>query len=476
MKQYQKLFIGLTLLLFVSCSSSGGGKDQEVLKKEETSTIPVVAKSGEIKTSNGNITIDDANKVAMTAEKGSQVINGKDGTLSGVFTIGMEASGVNSKSTNNGKIVGGSSADTARSINVNSNGGIKRIGIKASNGGETINNGEISGELSEGIVADGKGSSATNNGKVSFTGVKYTDVYTEDGIEYNKTGTEAIGMRASDGGSVVNEKDGVISGSLSEGMGAEGKGSIVVNYGEINSTGAEWSKTYTDKDGIKHTELGTEANGMYISTGATAINKETGIINLNSEEGIGMYAYDVIYDQNLQLTLTKSMIENYGSVNINAQNGTGIRASKGAAAINAEGAFINLNSGGSNGMYADGMKSTSNESIVENHGTININAENGTGMKALDGGTAINAKDAFINLNSSNGIGMYATGDGSTIENRGKIYLSGSESTPGRDDQTAEEIATSGEMINGKDTKGNIGMKIENGARMINKGSITFGE
>lgn len=485
MKQYKKLFIGLTMLMFVSCGGSGGGGSKEILKKDETSTVPVIAKSGEIKTSNGNISIGDENEIAMTAENGGQVINGEDGIISGVFTIGMEASGINSGAVNNGKVVGGSSVNTARAININSNENIKRIGMKVSNGGKVINNGEISGKLSEGIVAEKEGI-GTNNGEISSIGIEYMTVYTEDGIEYNERRTEGIGMRASDGGhvingesgvisgtisegmraekegstavnngtisstgvewtktytgtdgieynetgtgargmraanggSVVNGKDGLITGTLSEGMKAEGEGSIAVNYGEINSTGAGWSKIYTDKDGVKHTELGTKVNGIYVFSGATAINKETGIINLNSEEGIGMYADDVSYNQNLQLTSIKSKVENYG--------------------------------------------------------TINVNAQNGTGMRVSNGGSAINGETGVINLNSSNGIGMYATGAGSTIENHGKIYLSGSREVEGY--LIDEEIKTSGEIINGKDSKGNIGMKIENGAKMINKGRITFGK
>jgi len=175
---------------------------------------------------------------------------------------------------------------------------------------------------------------------------------------------------------------------------------------------------------------------------------------------------------------TKSIIENYGTINVNTENGTGIKALYGNTAINEEGAFIELNSSNGIGMYAEGMVYDENgqpaiNSRVKNSGTININFENGIGMSAEGGATAINGDTGKINLNSSNGIGMYATGEGSTIENSGTIYLSGSEATPSR---TAEEIATSGEMINGKDTKDNIGMKIENGARMINKGHITFGK
>ena len=108
---------------------------------------------------------------------------------------------------------------------------------------------------------------------------------------------------------------------------------------------------------------------------------------------------------------------------------------------------------------------------IINEGTIEVNHNYGVAMYVDSGATAVN--EGTINLNRKNGIGMYATGTGSTIENRGKIYLSGSVDTASKNNQTDWETAPA---INGMDSKGNIGMKIENGATMINKGQIVFGK
>ena len=835
MKQYQKLFIGLSLLTFISCGSSGGGGHDnatnvtpkapingEVLKKGEISTAPIVAGSGETQISNGNTKIDDKTKVAVMAENGGKITNGTDAIISGIFAVGIEASGTGSEVTNDGKVIGGSNEDIARSVVPSYNQEINTIGMEALNGGQAINNGEISGKLSEGIVADGKGSTAINNGEVSSTGVKYNDIYTEKGITYDETGIWAAGMQSSNGGSIVNSEDGIISGTITEGMRAVGTGSTAINNGNINSSGTEESGIYVDEDGIERTYSGIYSKGMRAKngafvtnngnisgvvsegmraqgTGSTAINNgnisSTGseYINLYTDEngvkhvssgtfGKGMRAKEgasIINGENgtISGTISDGMsaqgegstaanrgeISSTGTENINtyigedgkkhinskANGGRGMRAREGATIANEktgtisgtlrqgmyaegkessavnngkinllemkytdtytdkdgivhsspktnggigmearEGATItngkigtisgnietgmyadgkessavndgSISSSGINwtstytdengitqtsliisgetgmetdggsiinngsisgaieeGMYADekgstgvnngsisssgvkwtntytgkdgreetykgingatGMKtydgsiinngnifgtieegmgaygegsealnngeisfdkfinkntyvnmdgtikvdesmkgtamhayngatvingesgvisgalvtgmsaestgydengqSTSMKSIAKNFGTININGENGIGMKALSGATAINEETGIINLNGSNGIGMYATGEKSTIENRGKIYLSGSEVIFSSDSQTAEDIATNVEMINGKDSKGNIGMKIDSGARMINKGHIVFGK
>ena len=105
-------------------------------------------------------------------------------------------------------------------------------------------------------------------------------------------------------------------------------------------------------------------------------------------------------------------------------------------------------------------------------------------MKAIGKGGeksyALNDKKGIINLNGENGIGMKARGKGATIENRGTINLSGSISTlpiaanEYNDNHQTGDTAVSNISFIGRDNKGNIGMKVEDGAKMINKGKITF--
>jgi len=112
-------------------------------------------------------------------------------------------------------------------------------------------------------------------------------------------------------------------------------------------------------------------------------------------------------------------------------------------------------------------------SIATNEGTINVNQSYSMGMYATSGATVIN--NGAINLNDYYGIGISGEGTGTTIENHGTINLSGTEVMPGY--STDEYAPISDEFIlNGVDSKGNVGMAIRDGARMINSGQIIFGK
>ena len=147
----------------------------------------------------------------------------------------------------------------------------------------------------------------------------------------------------------------------------------------------------------------------------------------------------------------------------------GMKADERSSSLtNSKNGTININSKDGVGMHADDYGK------VINQGTININGKDGIGMYATKGGNAINDETGIINLNNSDGIGMYATGIGSTVENRGTIYLSGTLVEAGVEVDKSSSFLGNG-LYTGKDSQGNFGMKVKDGAQIINKGKIKFG-
>ena len=255
------------------------------------------------------------------------------------------------------------------------------------------------------------------------------------------------------------------------------------NTGTINST-AENSTEGSDSGESK--AVGIYA-GSYFSdeespVSLTGIN--SGKINVSATGSYGGVQTEDIYGD---YTWARGLILDVSGSFINSESGEiTVNATDDNQTADAQGVYLNnWNTSGNlsfenrgiitvTGDITHGVTASGSNVTTSNYGEISIYGNSGYGMGAYNGATAINADTGTINLMGSNGVGMYATGSGSTIENRGTIYLSGSQVASSDNYQTDWET-TETAIVNGMDNKGNMGMKIENGAKMINKGKIVFG-
>jgi hypothetical protein len=188
------------------------------------------------------------------------------------------------------------------------------------------------------------------------------------------------------------------------------------------------------------------------SSGEELTNEATTTIVVQTDSTAAMYS-----------DIDNTTLINDGEIIINGtESGGVVLESSYSEGINNGGITVNGSNGA--GMIGDGIGTTITN---EADGTINIVGNNGYGMAVSNGATAIN--EGTINIDGMNGVGMYAEGDGSTIENNGTIYLPG---TVTGSYLTDGQTALTESISNGSDDDNNTGMKIVNGATMINRGQI----
>lgn len=180
------------------------------------------------------------------------------------------------------------------------------------------------------------------------------------------------------------------------------------------------------------------AFGLFDEGDGEITNVAGGTINLYGNNSVGMQT-------------TSGKAENFGTINIGVDNGTGaivggsgstgMIAGDGATAINS--GHINMNGNNAVGMTANG-----GTVINDKSGTITLNGGNGTIFTTTNDGTAINNGDIVINAedytlfsttdsdegnfqNNGNvtvgagGSKVIIAGDGNNITNSGKIDLNG---------------------------------------------------
>lgn len=315
-----------------------------------------------------------------------------------------------------GKDITGTSYTLTHDVTTDTNDGLKTIGgeiineatitiagewkygMKVENGGNGINNG---------IINASKGVRAIDGGKIINNGL----------ISLTEPNISKVGMQADTSGVVINEETGVI---------------------EIESNGGIWDSGMKTVDGIAKNKgkiilSGGESikDGMFAIGNGTIINEETGIIEINSDDGdsYGMNADDDSIAVNEgEITLNghgigmiaddRGVVTNKGKITLNGDGNTrfGMYATGNGTMINEEKGII----GGENVSY--GMTAHDNSTAV-NKGTININGKNGvfnSGMYV--GNTGIATNEGAIVMNS--GSGMIAENNGTiTNEERGVIEI-----------------------------------------------------
>ena len=151
---------------------------------------------------------------------------------------------------------------------------------------------------------------------------------------------------------------------------------------------------------LKNSATNKENIGILAKKNSTAINKDNGIINVNSVKSIGMLAKE------------GSKIENNTTI---PTNPPGVGQEYG----------INLKAEDGVGMLAEGKNSKNEVSTAVNNGKINIisTAKKSIGMLAQNEGDVKNKKEIEISAEEGVGIFVSETGTGENVGSNGKIDL-----------------------------------------------------
>ncbi len=230
---------------------------------------------------NGAITSNSYRAYGMTATSGSDLTNGKTGTITmnQPYGYGMAISGTSGTLTNDGAITlnnisssglyAANSGTSPAAISVTNNGtitgkGNDNVGISASGSGITVTNGtdgtlNMQGRYNAGIVVNGAGSTVANAGQINSSGTsgKGAEIF-GTGTTFTNTGTISV------------------SGMYGTAIEA-GPQTTVYQNGTLNVTGAD-------------------GTGVMLETGSTLSN--TGTITTTQD-----YSYPVLgYDDNITVT------------------------------------------------------------------------------------------------------------------------------------------------------------------------------
>ena len=415
------------------------------------------------------ITSGDAAHGMVADSDGSQAWNHGTVITGGTNSYGMVASGDNSTINNNsgngtdrasvqtsgagshGMVASGTGSSAHVNISDVVTTGNDAFGMYALNGAGVFNHlgGSIltSGTDSHGMVAEGVGSTATN----------------EPGAVIRTTSADSYGMYALDGGQATNLGEVFTEGLSSHGMYAL-DGSIVVNLGTVRTLGAG-----------SHGMVAENGSGSPSDPYAGAYNNTT--IETSSDGSYGMYA------------VSSSRASNYGTIVTSGDNSHGMVASDGSWAYNH--ADITTNGADAFGMYAlnssfifnygadtietwgDGSHGmvASNDSYAYSDGTIITHGSGSYGMAAFGGSTAISSGD--ITAEGINSVGMYAEGDGSSVTNNGLIIMKRVGSWGMEANGAGASALNTGSIEIRSDTWSRGGMRAYDGAIVRNTGTIT---
>ncbi|CAN2326012.1 Autotransporter domain-containing protein [Fusobacterium sp. oral taxon C10] len=422
---------------------------------------------------NGEITIGQGS-VGMRAED-AIIENGVAGKIlsTGLNTLGMSQSGGTQNITNKGAIT----LIGDKSIALHSE-GITSPNHKVINIGN-ITVGDSSNILSPSIgiySANGVNSTVENSGKV-VAGTKSTAIYAGNidltGTSETTAGNGGIGVYSKIGNVNISENSKITVGATL-GSGQEGVGVYLAgNNQTLNSN--------TDKLSIGKGSFG------YVMTGqgnTVRIGKvgTTGVVNLY-DDSVFIYSGDRTGTIKNYNNLKSIGNENYGIYALGSvENRGNIDFSQGIGNV---GAYS----------YVEGATTTPN--AIKNYGTIKVsksdindpdNRKYGIGMAAgyseetpkgsgnfVTRGLGHIENHGTIKVTDPDSIGMYATGSGSKILNAGRIELSGPKRNIGIFAENGAEVINTGTITTiGSGNVGQIGIAIRKGAILDNRGTINI--
>ena len=205
---------------------------------------------------------------------------------------------------------------------------------------------------------------------------------------------------------------------------------------ENNSTNVVKANVTAENTGVitlKDSTPNKENIGILAKKNSTAINKDNGIINVNSVKSIGMLAKEGSKIENNSNLPPNPLVsgKEYG-INLKAEDGVGMLAegqiSKNEVSTAINNAKIAITETGkkSIGMYAK------DSGDVKNNKEIEVLAENGVGIFVFKTGTGENTSpNGKILLKNKETVGIFAKNNGNThsAQNSGKISLENPDKT-----------------------------------------------
>ena len=447
-------------------------------------SVGMYAKSGVIKNEATGVMNMGNSATALYGVSDSELTN--DGTIN----LGSGSTGLYSESTatpsaemkNTGTIK--STQAKAIGMTYNGNGTGTTTDTRVTNSG-TI---DLSGDQSVGIYGMGQNYQILNSGKVTIgdsanlsspsVGI-FTDVST---ISIKNTGDVTAGKNSIGIYGYGSENSGNVTvGNAGIGIYSKG-GDVNLTGGTIKTGSQEAVGVYSAGTGQKITNTGTafdlgENSFGFVNVGSgNEINSTIANVGLG-KDNVYVYSNDATGKVINITNITTNGDRNYGiysagtvtnSGNIDLTNGlgnVGIYSIKGGTATNT--GTINVGASDSKqNLFSIGMAAgyqKSDTGTVINKGTINVNGKESIGMYASGSGSqAINDTGATINLGADNTTGIYVD-NGATAINRGTITTVGS---------PTRAIG----IYMGKDTKlqntGTININSDSGAGIYLKGTV----
>ena len=318
--------------------------------------------------------------------------------------------------------------------------GDSSAGLYGTNGARLLNKGSISvGNASIGISGKGTGSALRNEGSI-ILGAGSEGIYGNESTDITNTGN--------------------ITGNSADGTGiyAESTSAMTINNsGTIDMQGSDSRGIYAKGTGVK----------TILNTGIVKTGNSSDV----SKPGTGIYSDNAgdIITNNGTVEAGVSSVGIYskaGTVNQNAQVNTGLNGT----GIYADGASVNLNTGSA----------------------LNVGANNGVGVYALNGATVVNdgmttigdgsygyALKTGANLVNNtmatlgeNSVLVYANGAG-TVINNGNISMTGSNNV-GIYSENGGVISNTA-VITGTSGQANMGI-YNHGGSVYNTGNIAVGD
>ena len=464
-----------TILLNTAYSTGIYGKNESTLVNEgsitanKTYSIGMAGENSKL-TNKNKILLNEENSVGMfgtTDEndpKNTTVINQRDdknnltGTITtkkkksvGIFVSTVKALGVTSLAE--------SSAINTGTILIEEEESAGMYGDEANienTGDSTALVASITTKKNESVAMYAKNSNATNKKKITIEGKDSAGIL----VELTKNNKEITGTNDVADNSAVDKDNGLIEVKNEKSVGM--LGTVAASVTTATSKLALFNKKAIDVD--KESSVGmmlvndstdvVKANvkgentgvitlknsttnkgniGILAKKNSTAINKDNGIINVNSIKSIGMLAQEGSNIENNSNLPPDPLVtgKEYG-INLNAEDGVGMLAegkiSKNEVSTAINNAKIAITETGkkSIGMYAK------DSGDVKNNKEIEVLAENGVGIFVSDTGKGENtAPNGKILLKNKETVGIFAKNNGNTYsaQNSGEISLKNPDKT-----------------------------------------------
>ena len=299
-----------------------------------------------------------------------------------------------------------------------------------------------------------KNSNATNKKKITVEGKKSAAILVEMTKDKNISGINDIADNSSDilNGhiEVKNQESAAMYGKIDSKVSVATSTLALINKKAINvdAKSSVGMMLINDSNSVNKTNVKAENSGVITlknatnNTGnigilakknSTGINKDNGIINVNSKKSIGMLAKEGSnVENNSNLPPNPLVVGKEYGINLNEEESIGMlaegqnSASQVSTAIN--NAKISVTAAGKKSI---GMLAQS-KGDVKNNKEIEVLAEKGVGIFVSDTGTGENTNpNGKITLMNKEAVGIFAKNNGNiyTAKNSGKVILGSADGT-----------------------------------------------